>query len=69
VTEQEDDEDENVDPNQPVETVAPKKPTKEEIVSALELLNHNRTLQMTTNTVDSMYNSLIDLENHVLSNY
>jgi len=56
---------ENLDPNCSADIVTPKKPTKVEIVTAMKVLI--RSLEMTANSSDSMFNNLFDIENHLLN--
>jgi hypothetical protein len=56
---------ENLDPNCSTESVAQKKPTKAEIISAMEIIN--RSLEMTADSTDVMFNNLFDIEKHILT--
>jgi hypothetical protein len=56
---------ENLDPNCSTESVALKKPTKAEIISAMEIII--RSLEMTADSTDVMFNNLFDIAKHILT--
>jgi hypothetical protein len=56
---------ENLDPNCSTESVTQKKPTKAEIISAMETIN--RSLEMTADSTDVMFNNLFNIEKHILT--